>query len=355
MQEKYKDICVNYDAEILSALKQMDAVDHKLLIVMKQDKVLGLISIGDIQRALIAKIELSSPIFSILRKDATFLRQGEDISLEKEKMKKKRNEFMPIVSENNDLLEVIFWDDLFEEKVKENRRQLDIPVVIMAGGKGSRLKPITNVLPKPLIPVGEKSILEEIMDRFVNAGCNKFYMSVNYKADMLKYYFSSLKDSPYQIEYFQEDQPLGTAGSMYLIKNKIDTPFFVSNCDIIIDQDLSEIYDYHRSNGNAITLVSVLKHYKIPYGTLETGERGLLLSLSEKPELTFQINSGMYILEPYLLDDIPDNTFFHITDLIEKVKGSGRNVGVFPVSEGSWKDIGEWSEYLKLTMINNIR
>ena len=346
MKEKFKNICIVYDADILFALKQMDDVDHKLLIVLKEGKVFGLISVGDIQRAMIAKVPLTEPIYTVLRKDVSFLRQGEDISLEKEKMKKNRNEFMPIVSENNELLDVIFWKDLFPEQKSRLIKKLGIPVVIMAGGKGSRLEPITNVLPKPLIPVGKKTIVEEIMDRFVDAGCCNFHMSVNYKADMMKYYFSSLKASPYTIDYFQEAKPLGTAGSMYLIKDRINSTFFVSNCDIIIDQDLEEIYNYHIDNKNAITIVSVLKHYKIPYGIIETGKQGLLESLSEKPELTFQINSGMYILEAELLGRIPENTFFHITELIENVKEAGMNVGVFPVSEGSWRDIGTWKEFL---------
>jgi NDP-sugar pyrophosphorylase family protein len=166
---------------------------------------------------------------------------------------------------------------------------------------------------------------------------------------MIKYYFKSLKNPNYHIDYFQEDTPLGTAGSMFLIKNKINSTFFVSNCDILIDQDLQELYDYHKKNENKITLVSALKHYKVPYGTLETGDQGILKELAEKPKLTFQINSGLYILEPDLLEEIPENSFYHITDLIENVKKKGDKIGVFPVSEGSWKDIGEWDEYLKNT------
>jgi len=254
---------------------------------------------------------------------------------------------MPIISENKELVDVLFWEDLFKKESRKLRVNLDIPVVIMAGGKGTRLKPITNILPKPLIPLGEKTILEEIMDQFVEVGCCNFFMSVNYKAEMIKHYFNSLKNSVYNIEYFQETKPLGTAGSMYLLKDEINSTFFVSNCDIIIDQELSEIYNFHKKNKNLITIISVLKHYNIPYGTIETKKGGKLVSITEKPDLTFQINSGMYILEPELLDEIPKDSFFHITELIDKLIAQERNVGVFPISEGSWKDIGEWNEYLK--------
>ena len=132
---------------------------------------------------------------------------------------------------------------------------------------------------------------------------------------------------------------------MFLIKEKIDRTFFVSNCDILIDQDLEEIYNYHINNSNLITVVSALKNYKIPYGTLETELNGILKKIDEKPEIVFQINTGMYILEPEVLNFIPENVFFHITDLIEKVMKSKGRVGVFPVSENSWRDVGNWKDY----------
>jgi NDP-sugar pyrophosphorylase family protein len=174
-------------------------------------------------------------------------------------------------------------------------------------------------------------------------------LSVNYKAETIKHYFNQLKKNEYKVAYFQEEKPLGTAGSLFLIKDKIKSTFFVSNCDIIINADYIEILKYHRENKNELTIVSALKHYPIPYGTIETKEDGVLIELKEKPELTFQINSGMYILEPHLLNEIPENDFFHITQLIENIQRRNGKVGVFPVSEGSWKDIGDWSEYLKVS------
>jgi NDP-sugar pyrophosphorylase family protein len=140
---------------------------------------------------------------------------------------------------------------------------------------------------------------------------------------------------------------MGTAGSLSLLKGKIKETFFVTNCDILIDQDYSEVLKYHRENKNEITVVATLKHFPIEYGTIETGEDGLLLELREKPEVTFKINSGMYILEPHLIEEIPQNKFFHITQLIEEVKSRGGRVGVFPISEKSWIDIGNWDEYFK--------
>jgi NDP-sugar pyrophosphorylase family protein len=217
----------------------------------------------------------------------------------------------------------------------------------MAGGEGKRMRPITNVLPKPLIPLGDKTIIEHIMEQFSVIGCTSFHLSVNYKAEMIKYFLGDDKFRKYEISYFQEDKPLGTAGSLSLISNIIHSTFFLSNCDILIDQELGAIYDFHVENKNKITIVSALKNIHIPYGTLITKEDGLLIRLDEKPDYTFKINSGLYILEPDVIREIPEDQIFHITDLIEKLMTKNERIGVFPVSEGSWMDIGNWDDYLR--------
>jgi NDP-sugar pyrophosphorylase family protein len=164
---------------------------------------------------------------------------------------------------------------------------------------------------------------------------------------MIRNYFAELKDRRYDVAFFDEEKPLGTAGSLSLMAPMLTKPFFVSNCDIVIDQNLSEVWDYHRANKNELTVVAALKHVKLAYGSLVTGEDGLVKELSEKPEWVFKVNSGVYILEPHLLSLVPVNDFFNMTDLIEKViVGKGR-VGMFPVSEGSWSDIGNWDDYQK--------
>ena len=331
---------------LLEALKKMDIIDKKLLIVLDIDKFIGLLSAGDIQRAIIQNKSLDTNVKEVLRTKIKVAHPQDSFEYIKKMMFEFRMELCPVVNDNNIIEDVYFWEDIFEDQKPKPLTLFNLPVVIMAGGVGSRLKPLTNVLPKPLIPIGEKTIIEDIFERFNNYGCSQFFISVNYKAEFIEYYLKNQK-LPYKLEFFTERKPMGTAGSLSLLKGKIHQTFFVSNCDIIIEQDYSEILDYHRSNKNEITVVAALKHYPIAYGTIKTGENGKLLKLVEKPELTFKINSGMYILEPHLIDDVPENNFFHITHLIEKVKNRGGNVGVFPVSEKSWKDIGEWDEYLK--------
>lgn len=347
MKDAIKELCISYKASVISALKQMDEVKHKLLIVTKDELYFNIISIGDIQRAIIKGIDMNAPIEGILRDGTKVASVNDDMDKVKASMKERKNEFMPVIDEKNHIADVIFWEDLFQIKREKSKANLNIPVIIMAGGQGTRLRPLTNVLPKPLIPIGEQTMMEDIMDRFIDCGCDRFYVSVNYKADIIKRYFDNLNKPQYRISYFQEDKPLGTAGSIHLLNGQIDTTFFVSNCDSIIVDDYAEILKYHRDNHNEITMVAAIKNMAIPYGTLETKEDGLLADIKEKPNYTFKINTGMYILEPHLIKEIPVNTFYHITYLIEKLMKEGRRVGVYPINEGSWIDVGNWDEYLK--------
>jgi dTDP-glucose pyrophosphorylase len=342
--DKNKEIIITPDATLLEGFKKMDAIRRKLLLVHDGSKYVGLLSVGDIQRAIINSIDLNSSVSAIIRNDNIIAHPETSIDEIKKLMLAIRAEFMPVVSNENELLNVYFWEDLFGETKKEPLFRFNLPVVIMAGGFGTRLKPLTNVLPKPLIPINDKTFIEEIFERFNNHGCDSFYISVNYKAELIEYYLKQ-QNLPYTLNYFKEDKPMGTAGSLSLLKGTISKTFFVSNCDILIDQDYSEVLNYHRENQNEITIVAALKHFPIAYGTIEAGDNGKLLKLSEKPEINFKINSGMYIIEPHLLDEIPENQFFHITQLINNVNARGGRVGVFPVSEKSWKDIGNWEEY----------
>ena len=332
---------------LLAALKQMDVQKAKMLFVFEEEQFVSILTIGDIQRAIVNNVALDTPIDQIVDRNKKFARVGDPMDAIREKMLRLRAECMPVLNDEGELTDVIFWRDLFEKEETDLRPKIDLPVVIMAGGKGTRLKPITNVIPKPLVPIGDKTILEEIMDCFEGIGCHKFFMSVNYKSDMMRYYLDQL-DHQYDIDFFEEDKPLGTIGSVSLLKGKISTPFFVSNCDIVIDQDMRDVYDYHCENHNNLTIVTAVKSFRIPYGVIETGENGLMTALKEKPELTYMINTGVYILNPECIDEIPEGKFFHITQLMEKIKTRGGRVGCFPVSENSWKDMGEWPEYLKM-------
>lgn len=351
---EYKNRNIDPDKSIIEALKQMDKLDKKLLLVIRDKKFVGLLSIGDIQRAIIRNIALDTKIEQILRKDIKVLKPEDNVELVRSLMLEFRMELCPVVNAFNEIEKVYFWEDLFIEKKPKPAKQFDIPIVIMAGGLGTRLKPLTNVLPKPLIPLNEKSIIEEIIDRFQQHGCKEFFISLNYKAELIEFYLKQQKLSC-NLEFIRESVPSGTAGSLSLLKDRIKNTFFVSNCDIIIEQDYSEILDFHRSNQNEITVVAALKHYPIPYGTIETEAEGKLISIIEKPEYIFKVNSGMYILEPHLMEKIPKDKFFHITNLLEFVIKNNGKVGVFPVSEKSWIDIGDWNQFKVMVYENSIK
>ena len=347
MSQSQKAIQINTKSTLLAAIKQMDELDGKLLLVVDDlEEYVSIISIGDIQRYLIKHQNIEALVSDALRTNVRVASVDDSEHAIKEMMIEFRTEFMPVLNAEGKLDRIIFWQDLLDEKPIVSHNKVDIPVVIMAGGKGTRLKPITNVIPKPLVPIGEKTMLEIIIDQFHKSGTENFYISVNYKAEMIKQHLSGLGEKV-NISYFEEVKPLGTAGSLHLLKDKINSTFFVSNCDIIIDQDFTEVFEWHKANNNEITSVAAIKNYHIPYGTLDIGKNGLLKSMKEKPDLTFYVNAGVYILEPHLLKEIPENDFFHITHLMEKVKERKGRVGVYPVSDGSWMDIGNWVEYNK--------
>lgn len=350
--EKILKKIIPAESTLIQTMKKMDKEKTKSLLVFSGDSFLGIITNGDLQRAIIANIPFEAQIAQLIdNMSKKYAHVDDDRESIKEWMRQKRAEFMPVVNDSGNLIDVVFWDEVLEDAPNEdNRPKINLPVVIMAGGKGTRLKPITNVIPKPLVPVGDKTILEVIMDQFESIGCHKFYMSVNYKADMMKYYLSQLPHH-YNVEFFQEEKPLGTIGSVSLLKGKIDSPFFVSNCDSINEQDYRDVWDYHVNNHNDMTIVTMVKSFRIPYGVIETGADGLMVALKEKPEQTYQVNTGVYILNPGLMGDIPEGEFFHITQLMEKVQAKGGRVGCFPVSEQSWKDMGEWTEYLKMIKV----
>lgn len=346
--EKVKTIIVDASNTIIQTMKIMDDRRTKSLLVFANEHFIGMITNGDLQRAIIANKPFDATIDSIVdNTNKKYAHIDDDEEQIKSWMMEVRAEMMPVVDAAGNLVKVIFWNDLFDEAQNDSREEIDLPVVIMAGGKGTRLKPITNVIPKPLIPVGDKTILEEILNQFEGIGCRNFYMSVNYKSDMMRFYLDQLEHH-YNIEFFEETKPLGTIGSVSLLRGKITTPFFVSNCDIIIDQDYRDVYEYHKSNHNDLTIVTAVKSFKIPYGVIETGEDGLMTGLQEKPDITYMINTGVYLLNAECIDEIPEGEFFHITHLMEKIKARGGRVGCFPVSENAWRDMGEWPEYLKM-------
>ena len=339
----FEQFIVSPETTILDTMEKIDKNAQGIAYVVDKDNVLlGVITDGDIRRYILKNQSVNGYAKDIMFTNPVFLNKDNAIKAPRV-MRKKSITSVPVLDEERHLLSIEFDDgQKFYDKMN-----LNTPVVIMAGGKGTRLYPYTQVLPKPLIPVGEKTITEHIMDRFENFNCNKFTMIVNYKKEFIRAFFSE-NEQKRDVEFVVEEEFAGTAGGLRLLKDKITSTFFMTNCDILLEEDYAAILDYHKANKNIITLVCALKKEIIPYGTVITDEDGRIKKLTEKPEFEFLTNTCFYIIEPELLDEIPENTFIHITDVIQKCMDKGLNVGVYPVNENAWMERGQMEELEKM-------
>lgn len=352
-KERIASFCGKESIKIVEAMEKIDLNTYGVLFILDENKkLIGAVSDGDIRRWLIKTGNLDAEISELMNKNPKFIYAAEKENASSF-LKKKRIHALPIVNADMVLSNIILDDE--ESMVKNNGDALvNVPVIIMAGGKGTRLYPYTKILPKPLIPIGDIPILERIINRFCEYGASEYYMTVNYKKGMIKAHFAELQPE-YSIEYVEEDKPLGTGGSIKLIKKKFETPVVVTNCDTLIEADYEDIYRYHKESGNAMTIVSALKNIEVPYGVLRTGEKGVVTAFDEKPKLSYFVNTGMYIVNPEALEEIPEDTFFHMTHLAEKLMAEGQQVGMYPISEEAFLDMGEFEEMRRMEEKLNIK
>ncbi|MCT2534640.1 sugar phosphate nucleotidyltransferase [Aquibacillus koreensis] len=337
-----KDFLIDEEATMLVAMALLDKIAKKVLFVEKNGKFVAAITDGDIRRWILKKGNLEAKVKEIANYNPKFIPEKDKLAA-KDIMRDLSIEALPVVNEDKDIVSIVFWND--DEITKP--KNLDAPVVIMAGGLGTRLYPYTKILPKPLIPIGEIPIAEHIINRFHDYGSNQFHLIVNHKKNMIKAYFNEI-DKTYEMNYADEDQPLGTGGGLSLLKGKIKSTFILTNCDILIEEDYEKIYDYHKKENNLVTMVCSLKHIRIPYGVIEINETGEIEEMKEKPEFSFFTNTGMYIVEPKVIDELEDNTSIGFPEIIEKYKGAGEKIGVYPISEHAWLDMGQIDEMEKM-------
>jgi dTDP-glucose pyrophosphorylase len=329
---------------IIDAMNLIDKNSSGIVFVCRSDVVLATLTDGDIRRHILAGKSLTAPVAEAAYYNFHALPAGSNKDQINGLCDKLSLNVIPGIDENGKLLTVFFRDS----HMVPCPTKIDIPVVIMAGGKGTRLYPYTKVLPKPLIPIGDLPITEHIINKFVQFGCNAFTMIINHKKEMIKAYFHETKLSDASVDFLEEEQFLGTGGGLSLLRPKVKTPFFFTNCDILILEDYSAMYEHHRASGNLLTMVCATKTFSFPYGTVDIGENGNIRSLLEKPSYSFLTNTGFYIIEPQFLDYIPHNTFIHITDIIQNCIDQGQKVGVYPVSENQWLDMGNHEDLEKM-------
>lgn len=348
MEDNIKAFLVPQTHTIRQAMEQLEKTEEKIVFVVdEQLHLVGSLTDGDIRRWILSDGDLKAEVIRICNRDPHVATEGFAIEQIRTEMVNGNFGCVPVVSSSREVVHLLFWKELFQGEVAiKPKRQLDLPVVIMAGGRGTRLAPFTNVLPKPLIPIGDKTIIELIIDQFLPYGLDQFHLSINYKSKILKSFFEELTPD-YSVSFLEEREPRGTAGALRALYEAVSESLIVTNCDIVIEADLAELVSFHRDNDYDLTLVASLKDYNIPYGVCELEKGGSLARIKEKPQYSFLINTGMYVVRRDRLNLIPEEAKCDMTDFIEKIKQAGGRIGVFPIGENAWTDTGEWTEYRK--------
>lgn len=338
-----KEILINENSSILEAMQQIESSAKKILFVHEEGKLLGVITDGDIRRWIIGHGDLHAPVRCAANYHPVYLHESQT-NMAKYAIKKFLVDAIPIVDNDNNIVRAIFRDEYPNESLKFEQ---NIPVVIMAGGLGTRLLPYTSILPKPLIPIGDLPIAEHIINRFIEYGCKEYYMIVNYKRNMIKAYFDEIKKD-YCLKFIVEEEPLGTGGGISLLKGKISSTFILTNCDILIEDDLTKAYKQHKKNRNKITIICSPKQFTIPYGVIEADDNERIRNIREKPQMSFLTNTGCYIVEPDVIDSLEFSKPIDFPTIIENYRKNDERVGIYTISENSWLDMGQFEELDKM-------
>lgn len=319
--------------------RMMQANIKAVVVVDENSVVLGLFSNGDMRSFFLRGGELSANITTAMNRNPILYSNIEEIENENETVKRV---LYPIVNQNHQIVQVVDYYHPDDEAYISDALQ-EVPLVIMAGGKGTRLYPYTKILPKPLLPLGDITITERIIRSFRNYGCKKVFMILNHKSNMIKAYMLEV-EKDYELSFLEEANFFGTAGGIRLLKGKMDSAFFLSNCDILLNTDLECAYKTHKKDGNILTFICAMKDFIIPYGVIETEENGSVKKISEKPDYSYLVNTGVYIVEPEAINYIADGEHIDLPELAARLIDSNLKVGVFPIPEKAWMDIGQFSE-----------
>lgn len=326
-----------YETENLkTALETLERAFFKVLFVInREDIFVAALTDADVRRAILAGALLESPISQVANYHPKYMKY-DDVNLAKQFLENVTA--LPVIDENGKIVKI--YTRAYKRPIGDIDK-LNLPVVIMAGGKGTRLYPYTKILPKPLIPIADIPISERIIQMFQKMGCDEFHMIVNYKKSMIKAYFNDI-DCQYNLKFWDETEPLGTGGGLIFLRDSISSTFILTNCDIIILDDVRKIVKHHREAGNKVTMVCSLKNYEIPYGIVKFSEGGDIKSFEEKPKMSFFTNTGYYILEKDVFKYIGDAEKADMPEIIEKMRQSGEKVGIYPIGENSWLDMGQF-------------
>ena len=344
----YKEHLILFGSTLKQALLLLNklSLDAILFVVNSDDKLIGALTDGDVRRGLLKGFTVNSFIDDIIQKDSKYFTKGENNLKKIIEYREGDFRIVPIVDENHKVVNIINF-----RKIKS---YLPIDAVIMAGGRGHRLKPWTDTTPKPLLKVGGKAIMEHNLDRLVLYGIDDFWVSVNYLGELIENHFGKGTDKNIKIEYVREDESLGTIGAVSKIKNFKHDYVLITNSDLLTNIDYEQFYLEFISQDADLAVLTIPYQVSIPYAVLETSN-GAIKSFKEKPTYTYYSNGGIYLIKKEMLKYIPINTFFNATDLIEVLIKNDLKVISFPFS-GYWIDIGKHDDFQKAQIdIKNIK
>lgn len=335
----FRDHLILSGSTIKEALIKLNLLplDAILFIVDKEDKLIGSLTDGDVRRALIRDVAISNVVDEIIQPNPRFLRKGERDIQKVIEYRKGNFRILPILDKDNKIVNVINF--------REIRSYLPLDAVIMAGGKGQRLRPLTETVPKPLLKVGNKSIMEHNLDRLALYGIDDFWVSVKYLGEQIEAYFGDGQDRNVNIEYVWEDEPLGTIGAVSKINNFGHDFILITNSDLLTNLDYEHFFLDFLSQDADLSIVTIPYQVNVPYAVLET-INGQVQSFKEKPSYTYYSNGGIYLMKKSALAFLPENTFFNATDLMEKLIVKGKKVVSYPLSD-YWLDIGQPEDFEK--------
>ncbi|MBY3619233.1 CBS domain-containing protein [Acinetobacter sp. CUI P1] len=338
--EKWREILIAPETTILRVMEIIDKSSLQFAVVIdEENRLLGTVTDGDIRRGILRGYPLDTTIEQVMNNNPVFERHGKRISYYKELIKEKKLKQLPIVNGKKQVENILFAEDILKFLQKDNI------VILMAGGMGTRLRPLTDDIPKPMLKVGGKPILETIIESFKSFGFTNFMLSVNYKKEVIENYFQDGTHFGVHIQYIEEGKRLGTAGALSLLSHQPDLPFFVMNSDLLTKINYEQLLDFHKESSSMATMCVREYEYQIPYGVIET-EQHRLLSIVEKPNHKSFVNAGIYVLNPEILQYVPEGEFYDMPDLFKKLITMNKEVSAFPLRE-YWLDIGQAADYDK--------
>lgn len=333
----WKESVILPTVSVKDAMQVMDKSALQIAFVVdEKNRLLGAVTDGDVRRGILRGGDLSQSVAAIMNIHPISALQGTERAALLRLMKAKTVRQIPLVDEENHLVGLAQMEELLY------RPQRDNAVVLMAGGLGTRLRPLTDQTPKPLLKVGAKPILETILESFLDAGFHRFYFAVNYKSQMIEDYFGDGSRFGAEIEYLHEKKRMGTAGALYFLP-ELKEPILVMNGDLLTKVDFDALLGYHIEQGAAATMAVREYNYQVPYGVIDfDGER--ITGIREKPSYSFFVNAGIYVLSPEAVARVDKEEFFDMPQLFDELMAAGKKTTVYPVRE-YWLDIGRMDDF----------